>query len=244
MKKPNLNLVLAVALFACPLLGQTEQQLVRKVVRVQHVNAEELAKLLHEWVGASPSRQLRAVALQGTQQQIEQAEQVIRQLDVPSKPNVPRTIDTVEITVHLIGVVASEGDSFGGSPLESVVSELQSQFGYEYFRRLDSFSLRGLLGKGLSVEGALPGDGLAQDGLEYRFEANTRSWVDEEMGPVELRGLQVTLRRRSDTQHANQVKIQTSLRVPQGKLVVVGKAGTDDSLMEGLFVVLSARIVE
>ena len=244
MKNANLKLTLAFALLACPLWGQSDQQFVRKVVRVEHVNAEELAGLLHKWVGTSPSRVLRAVALQGTQQQIEQAERVIRELDVPDKRNAPRTIETVEVTVHLIGVVGAEGDSFSGSPLESVVSQLRTQFGYDAFRRLDSFSVRGLMGKGLSVEGALPGDGLPRDGFGYKFQVNTRKWSDDSAADVELSGLEVSLHRRSDTQHANQVGIQTSLGVPQGKLVVVGKVGTDDSLMEGLFVVLSARLVE
>jgi len=223
--------------------SNADQKIVRKVVRVEHLNAEEVAGLLHEWISVSASRPLRAVALAGPPDRVEEAVRVIAEMDVPFATLEARTARDVDLTLHLVAAVEDEGEAFTASPLRAVVEQLRAQFPHHGYRLLDSVAIRGRDQRMLQVGGALPRSIDSQDSrVNYDVQVG--------LAPAEKGATSVQIQRLTFKMYRSGGSIQvlaemdTRLTIPTDKLVVVGKAGVDDPLMEGLFVVLSARVVE
>ena len=250
MKNSVLALFATLAL-AAPGFGQPQPP-VRKLIQLQHVQVEEVANLL----GGMPtwqSRELGALVLQGTAEEVAKAEEIIRAVDRPGAGNAS------EGSVELDAYFLSAGSESSGGPVpplvEPVVAELKKRFNYTHYGLLDSTLVQVSIGTGAAVDGQFTGT--AELPTSYSLAARPIR-VSGEPGSRTIRLNQViavwkipyrTQHSDPQTGHTSyqtftrDLRIATDVSVPEGKLVVVGKAGSPTSA-EAIFLVLRARLVE
>jgi|GEM_PF-2655406 len=223
--------------------SQAKQPLARRVVHVEHQSVERLGGLARSWVQARYDKALGVIVLTGRQQAVQEAEAMIRSLDRPGTRESAQKLDNVELTIHLVGAVGNDGEDFAESFLDPVIGQLRSRFSHRGYRLLDSLMLRGREGR-QQVRGALP-DTIDGEGSRVNYDVRADiGAIGEHAGRrVRIEPFSLKLYRVGDGVQ-DLAEFETRIDIPTEKLVVVGKTGTDDSLMEGLFVVLSARIVE
>lgn len=215
----------------------------RRVVKVEHQNVKRLADLARSFAHTRYDDSLRVIVLTGAESAVDDAEKMIQDLDQPSVRQQPEKRENVELTVYLIGATAQDGQDFSNSPVAPVIDQLGARFSHSGYRLLDSLEVRVGGGRALHVQGALP-DSIEEHESRVRYDLRTavaQLRHDEASVQIDLFALKMY---RQSGSIQDLAELETRLTVPTDKLVVVGKAGVDDPLMEGLFVVLSARVVE
>ncbi len=258
-------LLFLVVLNATPLLAQEPQPAtVRKLVKVQHVNAGEVGNLL-QWIRYYPSRELGTIILEGSAEDVAKAEEIIHAVDQPGTQSkrlggvfgeAVEMGEAVEIDAYFL----SAGAALAGGPVPplvmSAVTELQKRFSYTQYGLLDSTLVRVSIASGpAQVQGQFA---RTEGGpVSYSLRVEPTRVVDGTGGEsIRLSNLiaewkipyqeQVTNFETGQTSKQNltrDLRIETNVVVPEGKLVVVGKAGSPTSA-EAIFLVLRARIVE
>jgi hypothetical protein len=227
---------------------------VRKLVKIEHENAEEIGKLL-QWIRYYPSRSLGSIILQGTPEEVAKAEEIIRAVDQPHIQQ-PRYEGAVELDAYFLSAGAELVGQAVPTLVEAAVAELRSRFPYAEYGLLDSTLLRISVGSGeAQVRGEFASE--SSGPVSYRLSV-TPSQVLREKGArsiyLDNLNAQWSIPYREEVTNfetgqismqkmTRDVSIQTDVSVPEGKLVVVGKAGSPTDA-QAIFLVLRARLVD
>ena len=240
--------------FAAPSIAQ-EQQRERKLVKLEHSNAESVGKLL-SWIRYYPSRELSTIILEGTPKDIAKAEEIIRAVDVP-RGKIAGFRGSVELDAYFIAAGSEAAGEAIPALVEPVVSELQKRFPYERYSLLDSALVQVAYLADAQVRGQFSRpDG---DPITYLLEAKASDITGPEGAKtiylhellaewsIPYKEKVTTLKDgKGSTEVFNrqhELRIRTDVSIPEGKLVVVGKAGSPTAA-EAIFLVLRARLVE
>jgi len=187
------------------------------------------------------------LVIRATPDQLEMVQQVIAATD---KPRPATSSGNVEFVVQLIEGTdqAAPGPPKG---LEEVIRQLSNTFPYGGYRLVETFIVRAKVGdQNAEVSGLIPN--IAAEGLpptHYNYSVRARAIVPQGSGRViQLEALRLNLRVPVPTGNSGQydytdIRIQTEMSVPEGKTVVVGKAGAAGPI-RGLFLVMTAKVVE
>jgi hypothetical protein len=227
---------------------------VRKLVKVEHVNAQEVGNLL-QWIRYYPSRELSTIILEGSPEDVAKAEEIIHAVDTP-RAGFAGYEGAVEIDAYFVAAGANAAGEPVPPLVAPVVAELQKRFSYAAYGLLDSTLVRASVRSGVaSVQGQFA---RTDDGpISYKFGVNP-SDVSEANGArsVRINSLhaewnipyreQVTNFETGQTSTqtmTRSLRIDTNVSLPEGKLVVVGKAGSPTSA-EAIFLVIRVRLVE
>ena len=232
-----------------------QEPLETRIVQLEHVRAEHLANLFRD-VRAIPSDALDVISFTGTKQQLDEIEAQIKTLDV-SRVRSPEPPSNVEIMVHYVGADVGTQPIPEDSRLQAVVEQLRSNFAYENYSLLASYMVRASVNASevVGAEGMMPTlgyeplDGQGEQALASSYELQFRLVQMQGAAPNRTIVLQKVFARWSfpgyqlgEPKYEN-AQIQTSVNLPEGKLVVLGKAGMSGS-DRGIFLVLEARPVE
>lgn len=229
-----------------------------RIVRLEHVGADTIAHILTGTVRrAIPSVPLKAVALTGTAEELDRAEAQIKLLDEPTARNPEPLTSNVEVMVHYVGADVGSQPIPQDSRLQAVVEQLRANFAYKNYSLLASYMVRASVSPDdrVGARGLLPT--LGYEPLDESGEPSLTSDYALEFRLIHLRGAApnriAMLRRLSASWRfpVNQLgkvryedaSIETSVNLPEGKLVVLGKAGLPGS-DKGIFLVLEARPVD
>ena len=248
--KRFLSILVILAAASVPAFAQESQpETVRKLVKLQHVSTDSVADLLREWIATFPSRHLGTLILQGTPDEVAKAEEVIREVDRPGSQS--SFEGSVELDAYFL---AGGAEPMGGAipPLVMpVLLELRQRFSYAHYGLLDSTLVVANVRKGANVDGQFSReDG---DPVSYRLRFNVDDVKDSERGQLvdlgnldaqwtipykekvtSFEGGQANVQVAARERH---LRIQTNVSIPEGKLVVVGKAGSPTSA-QAIFLVL------
>lgn len=227
----------------------TPQNHVTRVMRVNHISAQEAYQLLSGIAGARFSNPLGVITVNGTPEQVDDFERMLREIDQPQAVdyrNVP--YKNVVITVYFIGVTDAESPNSVPDllTLQPVIDELRKHFPFKYYSLLETFAIRATQENPAEVEGVMPGS-TDPSPTTYGFEAVidkvTGEKGEEFVGFRKVRAnWRVPIPDQSGGFNFSEVHMQTQLSVPASKMVVVGKAGAA-GVSEGLFVVMRADVV-
>lgn len=188
------------------------------------------------------------VVVTGTQERVDIAESILKQLDVPPappRPAAPRK--NILLTPYLI--VASAAGAQGTSlpkELESAVTQVASVFPYKTFNLFDAIVLRVTDGNGGSVEGILPKSAFPTGGT---YSLTVRQVSTEPTGGMVLNSFSLVVFIGNGLDKDGKDKVQTVrlntnlVEIADGQKVVVGKANIDGS-SNALIVILTAKVID
>jgi len=209
---------------------------IQRVYQVQHVDVDELYRLVYTnpGQGQTPvlrsSAALRAITVYGTRSEVESIMGSLKALDVPGRAMPVTGRNTFELTSYIL-LAAPEGEVEGQplpDALKGVAAELERTFGLRQIRMVEA----GVLRVGSRMANELSGS------LETlgRYDLTVRdATVEGTVARVRSIVLQLNLGPRG------RFGMTSSADLEPGKLVVVGKAnlgGTKQSVIQ----VLSARL--
>ena len=237
---------------------EVKEELETRIVRVQHIPADSAA---HLFMGGAmrvmPSNALGALSLTGTKEQLDKAEAQIRLLDVARHEPEPELTKNVEIMVHYLGADVGAQAIPADSRLNAVVEQLRRSFAYKRYSLLASYMVRASVSPDDRVEamGILPT--LGYEPVNEAGEPVVTSRYELGFSLVQLRGEapnRVALLRRLFASWQfpvsqlskiayERAERKTGVDLPEGKLVVLGKAGLPGQ-DKGIFLVLEARPAE
>ena len=218
-----------------PSLREQQPKYVTRVFRVQHADPKGLETLIKR---TGPEVQadstLQVVVLSGRVEQVETAEAVLANLDVPPRSRVSRD---VILDAYLIGAHLEAYESSAlPTVLEPTVASIRETFPFASYRLLEAFVIRATPGgRDAQVKGYLTTDPL----VEYRFQASVQvdpTRTDE----IRLEQVQLTFRTLDNDVGVRESEIWTALTTRVAKTVVVGKAGIR-GVADGVFLVLKGR---
>jgi type II secretory pathway component GspD/PulD (secretin) len=265
MKKVSLSLILALSLLICEAsYSQTKQPAesvaaprpVFRVVHLYNVNAEAVAQALipftkYNLAIVSPSAELRAITLSGSEETVNAMESMIGELDVP--PPEPMAPAIFEITVDFIYLTsgASQKPEDQREPipdrLNAVVRELSYNFHYRNYQLMDSIVLVNTEQQGGSSSGSTGFSGVP---VEYRMTFAKSSLIEDKYKTVRLSDLKMSLKYqyyvKDDAQggkgHAEnrETSFNTNLDVRPGQQMVFGKSGF---MGNAIIAVISVKII-
>jgi hypothetical protein len=232
-----------------------------KIFRVHHATPHDVYLLLGSGPTImKPSNQLGVISVTGTKEQLSWVEAEIRKLDeyeANKRSSAPEEgPGSMELQVHYIGVGVEGRAIPTDSRLNAVVEQLRRSFPYESYKLIVSYMVRAAVwDEPVRVEGIMPNlapdpEGkLAPHRSSYQLQFKFRGFVD---GPdhraAVLRDLEAewTIAVPSNNQWGfenTRVSLSSNIDLPEGKLVVLGKAGVPGN-DTGIFLVLEARAVE
>lgn len=209
---------------------------IQRVYLVQHVDVDELYRLVYTRDGQyqtpalRSSAALRAITVYGTQSEVDSIMMSLKALDVPGRAMPVTGRNTFELTSYIL-LAAAEGEVEGAplpDALKGVAAELERTFGLRQIRMVEAGVLRvGPRGRN-ELSGSL----------------GTLGRYDLVVGDATMEG--AVARVRSIVLNLNlgergRFGVTSSVDLEPGKLVVVGKAnlgGTKQSVIQ----VLSARL--
>jgi hypothetical protein len=242
-------------LFAAPAAAQEKQPPpARKLVKLEYTDALSVGNLL-QWIRHYPSRELSTIVLEGSAEDIAKAEEIIRAVDTP-RPAPDRYEGAVEIDAYFLAAGAKPAGNPVPPLVAPVVAELQKRFSYAVYGLLDSTLVRATVRSGTAgVRGqfARPDEAPVSYELSVKPSDVSRANGVRSVHVGELHAEwsipyreQVTNFETGQTSTqtmTRDLRIDTNVSLPEGKLVVVGKAGSPTSA-EAIFLVLRARLVE
>jgi hypothetical protein len=183
----------------------------------------------------------RVVVLTGSKEHVAAAEEALKRFDIPKK--------NIELTFQVLDASAQPNNEKVPSDLESVVKQLKSTFVYQSFRLLDTLQIRTQEGIRGDVSGAMPRE---QANAPLRFLSvgfsSTTIATEATGSTIHLDQLYFQSRLPNGGNGKGGVEyvqagINTSIDVPDGKKVVVGKANMDGK--EGAyFLIVTAKVVD
>ena len=225
-----------------------ESKIVKRVIRVQHVNPEEVSELLRSWgSNMNASKELGIITVIGQTKDVDQIEAAVRSLDVPPAEN-PDT--NVELTVHFLGVTEEESTEKLPSGLDAVVEQLKPNFPYAGYQLLDTLITRARVDRDTEVSGVEPdpSGNRSVRPMIYQFRARVTG-ISGAVGArtVHLHnlraGFRVPILINKDEYGYSDLGVNTDIDIPEGKLIVVGKTGMQGK-SRGMFVILQVRVDE
>lgn len=209
---------------------------IQRVYLVQHVDVDELYRLVYTRDGQyqtpalRSSAALRAITVYGTQSEVDTIMASLKTLDVPGRAMAVAGRNTFELTNYIL-LAAPEGEVEGQplpDALKGVAAELERTFGLRQIRMLEA----GVLRVGPRMSNELSGS-LGSIG-SYTLAVRDAS---VEGSLARARSILLGL----DLGGGRRLNINSSADVEPGKLVVVGKmslGGTKQSVIQ----VLSVRL--
>jgi hypothetical protein len=209
---------------------------VQRVYQVQHVDVDELYRLVYTSPGQNQtpvlrsSAALRAITVYGTQSEVDTIMASLKTLDVPGRAAPVAGRNTFELTNYIL-LAAAEGEVEGAplpDALKGVAAELERTFGLRQIRMLEA----GVLRVGPRMSNELSGS-LGSIG-KYTLSVRDAS---VEGSLARARAILLGL----DFGEGKRLNINSSADLESGKLVVVGKSslgGTKQSVIQ----VLSVRL--
>ena len=238
--------VLSLALLlACGVVeAQENPGSARKVIHIKHVSPYAIQLALEGWSGIRSSNELGVIVVRGPANHVAEVEKAIAELDTPAKSD---RRAYVELTVHYLGASESGPAADIQGPLADVVAELKKNFPYESYRVLETAMLNTRQGHETSMEGIIPGEAESADYVSYGIDVTLRG-ISRSASPavVELDKLKTFVRLPIPNGEGgfnfHNLVIDTAIDIPEGKMVVVGKAGARGPA-NSIFVVLQARVV-
>ncbi len=255
MKNRTRTLTILGAILLIVGAASAQEATARKLIKIEHANANEVVKLLISWVKVLPSRELGVIMVVGTPEQVAEAEAVIREVDKPRSPHFEPFQGSIELDAYFIS--AGEDASGGSIPplVAPAVEELTQRFAYEHYGLLDSTLVRVAVDEEAFIRGQFTGT--EKEPTRYSLQAKPRE-VRVEDGTATIRIADLEARwdipyKQSSLDketgvpqihtYYRDLRIQTDVSIPEGKLVVVGKAGSPTDA-QAIFLVLRARLVE
>ncbi|MDZ7338164.1 MAG: carboxypeptidase regulatory-like domain-containing protein [candidate division KSB1 bacterium] len=205
-----------------------ERALTTRSFDIKYKDPEELAVMIRQFLSSAgeavPSNKLRALTVRDWPERLDKVAELLARYDVPPKQ--------VRVDVHLF--LADGTEQSGGaipSELSPVVGKLRNLFRYEHFS---------LLGSGTAI--VYSGEMCALDvALAERSHASCRiaqvEYVPEGAGVVRLEKFAMS------GQSPAPVNLMTSLNVPLGEFVVVGRASTKGA-QQAAVAVVKAELVK
>ncbi len=209
--------------------AEQPQEVVRKVIRVEHADVEQLQSVLGVFgVPMSYDVELGVIAVRGRADMVALLEEAIRRLDVPPPPQ-----KNVELTAYLLLARKTPNGDDLLEELAGVRREVEKLLGYRSFELWDAVVLR-------TREG---GEGVVRAVSDlYDLQVREIRVSKGDGGPViRLDGLAVHVTNQLDSEKPG-ASFRTDVEVPEGKKVVVGKANMGGS-DAALIVVITARLV-
>lgn len=258
-----------IALAALPLAAQEEPAPAPKPVeehRVIPIQTDYLVEILmilrQGELKCHASRELGLISMTGTKERLDEAEKLIRRLEAAAaaaKQNQREPVSSdLDLSIYFIGVgVEGVGREISaGSRLRAVVEQLRRNFPYEHYRLVVSDMVRAAVwDDDVRVAGVMPNITLDPEGKtppyksSYQLQFEFRGFAERQGVNVAIvRGLEAEWHIAVPAQNAfgfemTQAALSSAVDLPEGKLVVLGKAGLPGQ-GTGIFLVLEARPVE
>jgi hypothetical protein len=219
-----------------------------KVLRVRSEDASQIAELLQSYeVSVRRSDRLGLITIAGRPENVARAEQAVREIEKLTMRSPTPTAQDVELTVHFLGIV-QEDSALPPGPLGEVVAELNKTFPFPGYKLLETVVLRTRVGESSGINGLLPeilGEGTPP--TTYSFDSRVSTIEPRQNSQLirfDLLRASIRLPIRQGTNVTFQdIGIRTGLEVPDGKTVVVGKAGSVGE-SQGYLLVLTAKVVQ
>jgi hypothetical protein len=231
-----------------------EPERVVKVLRVREGEAENVATLLRNYkVDVRTSERLGLLTVAGTLDDVVKAETAAREIEKLSTRAYGSAAQDVELTIHFLGI--QEEDTPPPAVLRDVVAELRKTFPFPGYKLLETIAVRSRVGEDSRILGLLPET--LEAGMppkNYHFESRIFG-IETRQTPQLIRFafvratvrmpvmIQLPPNQAAPNLNYEDVSINTSLEVPDGKTVVVGKAGSTGA-SRGYLLVLTAKVVK
>ena len=245
------------ALFSQPASTQPPPERITKVIRIHYGDAGRIADILRHiaQVNTESDNTLNAVILNGIPQNMESAEQTIKELDVPP---VTTTSGDIELIVHIIGgsnePLPTPADA-NPSTMVPVVKQLRAIFPFKNYGVLSTVLMRSQQGKSAGSSGLIKypfGDSGSSYPDHYKIAYETASVSAASARTIihlqnfRFQGkVTVVTHGSSNTSQIQSfdVGVGSDVDLRPGQQVVVGNTNvaSGDS---ALFIVLSAKLVD
>lgn len=212
---------------------------VTKIFAIRNGEPSQIARALSLFrANIAVEDTLRTISVRAPKEIMPAIEEAITKLDVAVRK-------TVDLTVYVL--VASSRNDGGGKPLpqslQPVAAELKKVLSYTDFYLADTLVIQGADGRYTELRGTvqLPN---ATGSSDFNFNANVRIDSSDPKAPVlDLRDMQFVVDAlvpsgQNPGYRGVRLSIRTSVQVPSGQQVVVGKATFGDS---ALILVMNAR---
>jgi hypothetical protein len=183
----------------------------------------------------------RFIMLNGSKEGMAAVEEALKRFDVPKK--------NIELTFQVLDASAQPSNEKFPADLEAVVTQLKNSFVYQNFHLVDTLQIRTQEGISGEVSAAMPRE---QSNALLRFlsvDFRSSSIASDAKGTtVHLDHLSFRSRLPNGTNTGGgvayaQAGIETSIDVPDGKKVVVGKANMDGK-SGAYFLIVTAKVVD
>ncbi len=232
-----------------------------KIFRVHHVIPHEIPPLFSPGpIRLMPSDKLGVISVTGTKEQLTWVEAEIRKLEeyeAARKSSAPKEgPSSMDLHVYYIGVGVEGRQIPADSRLSTVVEQLRRSFPYDDYKLVVSYMVRAAVWDApVRVTGVMPNlapdpDGkLAPHRSSYGLSFKFRGFMDRpdhRAAVIRDLGAEWTIAVPSNNAHGYEnstVSLSSGVDLPEGKLVVLGKAGVPGN-DTGIFLVLEARAVE
>lgn len=214
---------------------------ITKVIHIRYARAEAVKNMLQlSGVHCSADNGLKALLLYGTPAQVSNAEEAVKEIDVPTPDDSARD---VELKVYVIGATSKAAPEAAPSPeIEPVLRQLKAVFPYSGYQLLDSTMIRAREGHSAAAKGLLRNFPDAKTGFLNAYmiacDLEPRSAGEKDRTIRFNRFGFSTGVPDSDLR----VSVETNLDVPNDQKVVVGNTNIDGG-SSALFVVVSAKFV-
>jgi hypothetical protein len=250
-------LLVAMLVAALPALAQDQKtattpppaQPPERTVKVLRVDdARNVAQLLGSFnVTVSLSERLGLISIAGSPEDVIRAEQAVHEIERLTQQTPTSIAQDVELTAHFLGIV-DEDTAPPAGPLRDVVAELKKTFPFQGYKLLETIALRTRVGEESQIEGLLPeppSEGTPPK--KYVFQCRIVAIEPRRDAQLVRFGFVRATIRLPIVNGGNvtyeDVRISTGIEIPDGKTVVVGKAGaTGES--QGYLLVLTAKVVK
>lgn len=215
---------------------------VTKVIHVRYARAEAIRDVVE--LGGAHCRAdngLKVLVLYGTASEVTDAEQAVKEVDVPALSELARN---VEITVYVIGATSKGAPaSTPAAEIEPVLRQLKSVFPYGSYQLLASTIIRSREGRSAASSGLLKNFPDAQTAFLNTYKVN----CDLDSRPMTGNDRTIRFNKFSFSTGVpnsdDRVSVETNFDVQNEQKVVVGNTNIDSG-NSALFLVVSAKIVQ
>ncbi len=213
-------------------------QPVTRVFEIRHLRAEGFVSTLELFPAEiQANNELRTLTVRANPDIVSAIEDVIESMDVPA---VEPPIRAVDVTAYIL---SPDPDGSGNSVpphLQNLAEQLRNTFAYDGMRLIDTILIRGFNNSGVMVNGMTTLPSVANDAnisASYRFRGQFRVFERDDSSLT----LRIDRLSADFNIPVGSVRIQTSVDIPAGAQVVVGKTSTGDG---ALFLVMTAAFPE
>ena len=219
-----------------------------KVLRVREGASESVADLIRNFrVDVRTTHSLDLITVAGEPDEVAKAEQAVHEIELLTAQQPTSTAQGVEVTAHFLGIVDEDLAPPAGS-LHDVIAELKKTFPFQGYKLLETIAVRSRVREISAIEGLLPeppSEGIPPK--KYDFQCRVAAIEPRQNTQlVRFDFVRATIRlpivNGANLTYEN-VRISTGMEIPDGKTVVVGKAGATGA-SQGYMLVLTAKVVK